>query len=516
MSSTLLEQTRAHHEEIEKLERLIARDWLTNESQSHKDKLYQGHRVKGFLEAIASTSAKLVEIYEDVDGARKEEIAALGGLQAENQNVFSAYYDRMKEIRDYHRRHPSARTVEQEDLDARIKAEPHVYFTGEEALGRFLDLHELHASFINSKFGPRDGDEEEREYMRYLDTFHQVENIPRHFKSSKQYRDYLSSLLAYLRSFYERTEPLKDVTQLLSKVETEFQNQWAAGSVSGWEGASEAGPKASENVLDVEAYDSVEELLEVGTERIKETLEHYGLKVGGTPEQRAARLLLLKDTPLEELDAKHFAKGRRPPKKGAQANGEGDAGRSKAAYETALQEAQVRKFCELLKQVISDTRGHVEMKYAQTAEEQDKDLEERDASGGEESDEDDEQIYNPLKLPMGPDGKPIPYWLYKLHGLNQEFRCEICGDASYWGRRAYERHFREWQHQHGMKVLGIPNTKQFNEITVIADALALHKAMQEKSGTAVWKPDVEEEYEDSQGNVYNKKEYTDLQRQGLI
>lgn len=69
--------------------------------------------------------------------------------------------------------------------------------------------------------------------------------------------------------------------------------------------------------------------------------------------------------------------------------------------------------------MISDTRGHVEMKYAQTAEEQDKDLEEQDASGGEESDEDDEQIYNPLKLPMGPDGKPIPYWLYKLHGLNQ-------------------------------------------------------------------------------------------------
>ena len=35
-----------------------------------------------------------------------------------------------------------------------------------------------------------------------------------------------------------------------------------------------------------------------------------------------------------------------------------------------------------------------------------------------DSDEDD-YVYNPLKLPMGPDGKPIPYWLYKLHGLNQ-------------------------------------------------------------------------------------------------
>lgn len=33
--------------------------------------------------------------------------------------------------------------------------------------------------------------------------------------------------------------------------------------------------------------------------------------------------------------------------------------------------------------------------------------------------DDDEYVYNPLKLPMGPDGKPIPYWLYKLHGLNQ-------------------------------------------------------------------------------------------------
>ena len=39
-------------------------------------------------------------------------------------------------------------------------------------------------------------------------------------------------------------------------------------------------------------------------------------------------------------------------------------------------------------------------------------------------------LYNPLKLPLGWDGKPIPFWLYKLHGLNQEFKCEICGNVS--------------------------------------------------------------------------------------
>ena len=48
--------------------------------------------------------------------------------------------------------------------------------------------------------------------------------------------------------------------------------------------------------------------------------------------------------------------------------------------------------------------------------------------------EEEERIYNPLKLPLGWDGKPIPYWLYKLHGLGVEYRCEICSDHVYMGR----------------------------------------------------------------------------------
>ena len=38
---------------------------------------------------------------------------------------------------------------------------------------------------------------------------------------------------------------------------------------------------------------------------------------------------------------------------------------------------------------------------------------------GEGSDE-EEVIYNPLNLPIGWDGKPIPYWLYRLHGLGTQ------------------------------------------------------------------------------------------------
>jgi SF3a60/Prp9 C-terminal len=62
-----------------------------------------------------------------------------------------------------------------------------------------------------------------------------------------------------------------------------------------------------------------------------------------------------------------------------------------------------------------------------------------------------------------------------LHGLGIEYKCEICGNYSYWGRRAFERHFQEWRHAYGMKCLRIPNTIHFKEITSINDALACKK-----------------------------------------
>jgi len=157
----------------------------------------------------------------------------------------------------------------------------------------------------------------------------------------------------------------------------------------------------------------------------------------------------------------------------------------------------------------------VEKKQARTYEELQAELAEADQAPEEEDSDDDDFVYNPLKLPMGPDGKPIPYWLYKLHGLNQEFKCEICGNASYWGRRAFERHFKEYRHQNCMRAMGIPNTKLFFEVTKIADALELWKNVQEREKGG-YVQEMEEEFEDRAGNVYNKKTYEDLRRQGLI
>lgn len=150
-----------------------------------------------------------------------------------------------------------------------------------------------------------------------------------------------------------------------------------------------------------------------------------------------------------------------------------------------------------------------------------------------DEDEDDEKIYNPLKLPLGWDGKPIPYWLYKLHGLGVEYPCEICGNYVYMGRKAFDKHFQEWRHAHGMRCLGIPNTRQFHEITKIADAYAckfsfsnslfvylyicvVYEKQKRQDISEATKADAVEEFEDAEGNVYSKKTYEDLKRQGIL
>ncbi|KAK8958965.1 hypothetical protein KSP40_PGU019919 [Platanthera guangdongensis] len=101
MSSTLLEVTRSAHEDVERLERLVVKE-LQRDPASNRDQLFQNRRVRNMIESIISTTHKLrffkVEIYEDKDSARKDEIVALGGQTASGVNLFGAFYDRLKEV----------------------------------------------------------------------------------------------------------------------------------------------------------------------------------------------------------------------------------------------------------------------------------------------------------------------------------------------------------------------------------------------------------------------------------
>ncbi|KAL0573126.1 Pre-mRNA-splicing factor sap61, partial [Marasmius crinis-equi] len=196
-------------------------------------------------------------------------------------------------------------------------------------------------------------------------------------------------------------------------------------------------------------------------------------------------------------------------------------------YDSALHCHLTSSLLVTLLPIVNDTKSNVERRFSLTAREREQELLEQakpqpppaaTTTTGEEGEEEEEEerIYNPLKLPLGWDGKPIPYWLYKLHGLGVEYRCEICSDHVYMGRKNFDRHFQESRHAFGMRALGLPNTKHFHEITKIADALTLAEKLKQEGRHEIFEQETMEELEDDEGNVYNRKTYEDLKKQGLI
>jgi hypothetical protein len=68
MASTLLEETRQAHEDAERLERLIAKDFRATQPTTHNEKLLQSHRVRQMLDSIQEREAKLVSSEQGLVG----------------------------------------------------------------------------------------------------------------------------------------------------------------------------------------------------------------------------------------------------------------------------------------------------------------------------------------------------------------------------------------------------------------------------------------------------------------
>jgi splicing factor 3A subunit 3 len=204
-------------------------------------------------------------------------------------------------------------------------------------------------------------------------------------------------------------------------------------------------------------------------EAVKARLAALSLKIGGTETQRLERLFEVTALASSVKNTETWPKGV-PAKllaKGSRVAAADPARAERRAKAVARLERAVAALLFELRGTLDATKAQVEKKQTLSAAELEAENEEDSDFVASESDDDDardDPVNNPLRLPLGFDGKPIPYWLYKLHGLNLEFTCEICGNYSYWGRRAYERHFKEPRHQHGMRCLKIPNTKAFAEV----------------------------------------------------
>ncbi|KAJ3176528.1 hypothetical protein HDU87_005222 [Geranomyces variabilis] len=488
---SILELQRRAHEELERLEEAIVEERVTK-PKGHKEKLLQDHRVNALLDRIQARSQYLLSLYQDADGSRKAEIDAITGT-----SDFSEFYSRLKDVKDYHRRSPNV-GVEPMDVEfqnrdlEREEADLEAMFSGEEGFGRYLDLHVAFERYVNLK------DVNKVNYLKYLDLFDKFDTVPMDTKRTPQYEEYLVYLKTYLEDFLARTQPLFDLKTVQHDVVQGFNADWHMGSVRGW----------SQPTYDEEDDEAAALFcLPCQKQFTKKTV--YDAHLTGKKHVKAAAALLEKGvnsiTPTLRSTSRHEALV---------------AAHSKLKP-IALAERQIKDLVRILSAQRDDTREHVERKQTLTTDEliadaQNDDDDQRVQDADEEEEDEEEKIYNPLKLPLGWDGKPIPYWLYKLHGLGVEYPCEICGNFVYMGRKAFDKHFQEWRHAHGMRCLGIPNTRHFHEITLIDDAYHLWERIKTGSKGDQSKADSMEEFEDADGNVFNKKTYEDLKRQGLL
>lgn len=405
------------------------------------------------------------------------------------------FYKQYSEIRDFHRRYPNEPVDNlEENYRKKRKTEDDVgvvnlsldsidaLFAGEEHLGRYLDLVAFHEQYLNIQGLKR------ITYVQYLDTIRNFDSIPKSSKNDDYYK-YITALSTYLQGFLRRTQPLNDPDGMIAKISADFEEEQNA----------KADKAESSKMVDGPGehgwYCST-------CEKTFEKQTVYNAHFNGKKHKKN-----------EE-------------NKSASNSGSNSSIRDLKSRALKFREYEVTKLLELLSKELSETKINVERKSALTVRERQLEMEalEREENGEDESENDEEEdgegddgkIYNPLKLPIGWDGKPIPFWLWKLHGLGVEYPCEICGNFVYMGRKAFDKHFLEPRHIHGLRCLGVQNSILFREITSIQDALSLWNKIKREKRAQESMQEQAVEVEDDEGNVMSEKVYNDLKKQGLL
>jgi len=400
--------------------------------------------------------------------SRQNEIESMSG----KTNEFDQFYQQLAELKEIHRRHPN---LQVEDLEKNYRKrsreemeEDRTYhheipltsaisamFTGEESWGRFLDLNTFHEQFLNLR-----GVRTSISYIDYLRTFQGFRHLRRQTKN-EEYLQYLIRLQGYLESFLKKVQPLINHDKLMNSIAVDFERVWSEGNAPGQKEEAEATATTNGN-------DSTSPLFCVACQKTyaKETV--FNAHLQSKQHKKNVEKSKTEKQKVEDEDPEPA---------------QGNMTREARKREISRREFTILKLCqgEKLSQIIPATINNVERRSLLSGRERQKELQqlhEEALNPPTEAAEDEEKngpgddfIYNPLKLPLGWDGKPIPFWLYKLHGLGTEYSCEICGNMVYTGRKNFEKHFGEPTHIHGLKCLGIPNMPLFKEVTSIEEAL---------------------------------------------
>ena len=535
MSNTILEQLRHKYEEIEQYEKVISKS-LTYRDNNPNESIVSETIIKRCQDKIQQNSRDIIDLFEDKnENFKQEKLIMTGNIDYMNSNlcllkpininnnnnyysnllmkkrkadIWVNFYDKIKEIKmlnksgnDINHSTTSDKIFNNLISDINLKT----LFTNEENFGKCLDLHELYHEYINipnifnSSINNKKLSNTNRnqillnenmediikfDYLNYLKNIDNFKNIPLKTKKSEEYIKYIKHLAQYLKSFFVKIYPLVNFNEIQDIIDSKFED-------------------------DQEHIDNNNKTIELKEE---EEEEH--------DKNQLYCQICNKSFAKETLMDAHMKSKKHLKKLNASKNNNNNILQEKnksdedIIREIKYNEYQIIRYKDILQNIIDNTINQIHKKQTMTREELELDRQ-NELNVKKTDKEDKKKIFNPKNIPLDWDGKPLPYWLYKVHGLGIEHKCEICGGASYWGRRAFEHHFQEWRHAYGMKCLRLPNTLQFKNITKIEDALKLHHKLIEDKNKTEFNPDVEEQYEDENGNVFNKKMIMDLKKQGL-
>lgn len=510
---TMLETARAAIEEIEEIEAAILNRLQRNpqlhtpavyassvllrhaKKRSYKETLLQQHEVSLFLSQYAKQAAIVQEILRETRHLVLDpELVSL----TDPAHSLKAFDEAIAGIKQHHERYPNLQTEDLAHLysmgssglvmvsetdEAGLKAltkrkKPKVsllsafgssldldlMFTSEELLGKYVDLNECHKLYLNLSGLPK------VPYLEYLDCFNR---FSKPFTPKDQlYVAYLRTLNGYLKGFYAKAYPLEDLGALLKTLNAAFDTQTRNTTTTG-------APESADGSVWCEAC---------GRNFAKRTV--YDGHLGGKRHLKAVSQTVSMSASVGP------------------------------SSEVLRLEFEIAGLAEALGPIIVSTKQNTTRRRALTDRERaleimtltetlDDDESDCDASEKEGSE-------NPNHLPLGFDGKPMPFWLYKLQGLSKAFRCEVCCNETYMGRKLFVAHFLEPKHIHGLRCLGIEPSAAFKGITGVSEATKLWDTLKKEKRREEAEREGAVEVEDQEGNVIEERVYEDLKRQGLL
>ncbi|CEP61245.1 SF3a splicing factor complex subunit PRP9 LALA0_S02e10000g [Lachancea lanzarotensis] len=446
--------------------------------RSRKQIVAQEHEIALFLDAYRKNCDELLNLefedarkYQVSDGSIDvllREIEAIGdgsdGSKDHNDNgdysadIYAMFSNSTSSA-------PDIRSRKAQDVDVMA------IFAKDEQYGEVLDLTTFHQQWLGVV---KRGDVTFLQFLTQMEKFQTKEFLTNSGtnRNSGAYRDFVSLLCSYIDGLARRAYPILDWKSVDTNVATEFRSY-----------------------LETPVID-------------EQTLVYYCIACD-------------KHFKVQTVYLAHLS-------------GKKHAGNLRKNELFLAQEHKLHKFCQFLAPELSHTREFVERKLGFTSVEREAELERITANYeapiytvSEPEDhipegttsETPSNLDNAPDLPLGPDGFPIPYWLYKLQGLDIEYRCEVCGNYVYKGRRQFEKHFTEPRHTLGLRKLGVEPSATFQGLTTIADVQKLASSLQSRATSTMarskaTKMDVE--VEDQDGNVMTQQMYEELEKQGLL